>query len=193
MKKRVLALIALVAATTAASVAAFALEINPPMTNVIGAYGSILAALIAAKLFRVSDGLYYAGLAFVFFASPMGSVLDLYRSFGPYDKIVHFFSGILLATLGMMIITYLLKKFGHVEEEQMVIMLVPAVIFAFFFSSAGAGIWEIFEFTADRLAGGGMQRGMVDTVTDIIAGNIGALVYAVIILLNHLHNMKKTA
>ena len=108
MKKRVLALIALVAATTGAAITAFALEINPPMTNVIGSYGSILAALIAAKIFKVSDGLYYAGLAFVFFASPMGSVMDLYRSFGPYDKIVHFFSGILLATLGMMIITYLL-------------------------------------------------------------------------------------
>lgn len=190
MKKRILALIALVAATTAAAAAAFALEINPPMTNVIGAYGSILAALIAAKLFRVSDGLYYAGLLFVFFASPMGSVLDLYRSFGPYDKIVHFFSGILLATLGMMIITYLLKRFGQVEEGQMVKMIVPAVIFAFFFSSAGAGIWEIFEFTADKLAGGGMQRGMVDTVTDMIAGNIGALGYAAVTLGN-LRNHRK--
>ena len=57
MKKRVLALIALVAATTGAAITAFALEINPPMTNVIGSYGSILAALIAAKIFKVSDGL----------------------------------------------------------------------------------------------------------------------------------------
>ena len=56
--------------------------------------------------------------------------------------------------------------------------MIPAVCFAFFFSSAGAGIWEIFEFTADKLAGGGMQRGMVDTVTDMIAGNVGALAYA---------------
>lgn len=178
MKKRVLALIALVAATTGVAITAFALEINPPMTNVIGSYGSILAALIAAKIFKVSDGLYYAGLAFVFFASPMGSVMDLYRSFGPYDKIVHFFSGILLATLGMMIITYLLKRFGLTDEKQLEKLMIPAVCFAFFFSSAGAGIWEIFEFTADKLAGGGMQRGMVDTVTDMIAGNVGALAYA---------------
>lgn len=179
MKKRMLALIILVVATTGAAVAAFALGINPPMANVIGAYGSILAALIAAKVFKVSDGLYYAGLLFVFAASPMGSVLDLYRSFGPYDKIVHFFSGILLATLGMMIIMYLFKRFGHADEELLAKLFVPAVCFAFFFSSAGAGIWEIFEFTADRLAGGGMQRGMVDTVTDIIAGNVGALAYVV--------------
>ncbi len=40
------------------------------------------------------------------------------------------------------------------------------MIFAFFFSSACAGIWEIFEFTSDKLLGGGMQRGMEDTVTD---------------------------
>lgn len=191
MKKRVLAFIALVAATTAAAVAAYALEINPPMTNVIGAYGSILAALIAAKIFRVSDGLYYAGLAFVFFASPMGSVLDLYRSFGPYDKIVHFFSGILLATLGMMMIRYLIKKFGNLDEGQLAKLIVPAIAFAFFFSSAGAGIWEIFEFTADKVAGGGMQRGMVDTVTDIIAGNIGALTYSAVTLLTGYNKLKK--
>lgn len=190
MKKRVLALIALVAATTASAVAAFALEINPPMTNVIGAYGSILAALIAAKIFKVTDGLYYAGLTFVFFASPMGSVMDLYRSFGPYDKIVHFFSGILLATLGMMIITYLFRHFGRTDENQLKKLLIPAVCFAFFFSSAGAGIWEIFEFTADKLAGGGMQRGMVDTVTDMIAGNIGALAYAAFSMIKY-HGRKE--
>lgn len=190
MKKRVLALIALVVATTGAAVAAFVLEINPPMTNVIGSYGSILAALIAAKIFKVTDGLYYAGLAFVFFASPMGSVMDLYRSFGPYDKIVHFFSGILLATLGMMIIMYLFKHFAEANEKQLAKLFVPAVCFAFFFSSAGAGIWEIFEFTADRLAGGGMQRGMVDTVTDIIAGNVGALAYATFSMIKY-HSKKE--
>ena len=179
MKKRILTAIILVIATTGAVIAAFAMELNPPLTNVIGAYGSVLAALIAAKVFKVSDGLYYAGLLFVFAASPMGSVLNLYRSFGPYDKIVHFGSGMLLATLGMMIILYLFKRFGHAEEALLAKLFVPAVCFAFFFSSAGAGIWEIFEFTADRLAGGEMQRGMVDTVTDIIAGNLGALVYAV--------------
>ena len=37
------------------------------------------------------------------------------------------------------------------------------VLITFLASSAGAGIWEIFEFTADKIAGGGMQRGMVDT------------------------------
>lgn len=132
MKKRVLALIALVAATTGAAITAFALEINPPMTNVIGSYGSILAALIAAKIFKVSDGLYYAGLAFVFFASPMGSVMDLYRSFGPYDKIVHFFSGILLATLGMMIITYLLKRFGLTDEKQLEKLMIPSCLLRVF-------------------------------------------------------------
>lgn len=183
MKKRVVAFTALVIAATGAAAAAFALGIDPPVANVAGAYGAILAAMIAAKIFNVSDGLYYTGLIFVFFASPMGSVLNLYRSFGPYDKIVHFFSGILLAALGMMIILYLFRIFGGTDEKLPGKLFVPAVCFAFFFSSAGAGIWEIFEFTADRLAGGGMQRGMVDTVTDIIAGNVGALAYGAVCLI----------
>ena len=73
----------------------------------------------------------------------------------------------------------LLKHAVQTIKKTKVYLLAEAT-FAFFFSSAFAGIWEIFEFTADRLAGGDMQRGMVDTVTDIIAGNLGALTYFLI-------------
>ena len=121
----------------------------------------------------------FCGLLFVYFASPVGSVLNLYRSVDLYDKVVHFFSGLLLASLGAMIMSVLLKHAVQTIKKTKVYLFAEAT-FAFFFSSAFAGIWEIFEFTADRLAGGDMQRGMVDTVTDIIAGNLGALTYFLI-------------
>ena len=75
----------------------------------------------------------------------------------------------------MLIVEKLLKK--SLKTDDLAALTVPMVFAACMFSSGGAGIWEIFEFLADRIAGGEMQRGMVDTVTDMIAGNIGALAY----------------
>ena len=139
-----------------------------------------ITAVIAVKSGIVKDNLFYCGLIFVYCASPVGSVLNLYRSVGPYDKIVHCFSGILLAWLATVLLSRLFDRAVSEVRNTKLYMLLQCG-FAFFFSSAGAGIWEIFEFTTDRLTGGEMQRGMVDTVTDIIAGNTGALTYCIIL------------
>ncbi len=144
-----------------------------------GHFGSIVVLLIIiARILKVRDDLFSA----VCCSSTLHRLWDLFstctRSIGPYDKIVHFFSGILLASLDAMIMSMLLKRAVHTIKTKAYLFTQAA--FAFFFSSAFAGIWEIFEFTADRLSGGDMQRGMVDTVTDIIAGNTGALTYFLI-------------
>lgn len=180
--KRWAGLIILIIATALTAVYACRTGVDPALTTIAGSFGSIAALLIIAYALKVRDDLFFCGMIFVYFASPVGSVLDMYRSFGPYDKIVHFFSGILLASLGSMIMSALLKKAVHTVKSTKGYLFAQAV-FAFFFSSAFAGIWEIFEFTADRLAGGEMQRGMVDTVTDIIAGNTGAFVYFIIFMI----------
>lgn len=178
-RKRWIGLIILVLATAFTAVYACKTGIDPGLTTIVGSFGSIAALLLIAYILKVRDDLFFCGLLFVYFASPVGSVLDLYRSVGPYDKIVHFFSGILLASLGAMVMSILLKRTVKTVKKSKAYLFAQAV-FAFFFSSAFAGIWEIFEFTADRLSGGDMQRGMVDTVTDIIAGNTGALTYFLI-------------
>ena len=112
--------------------------------------------LIIARILKVRDDLFFCGLLFVYFASPVGSVLDLYRSVGPYDKIVHFFSGILLASLGAMIMSMLLKRAVHTIKNRRNICLQAAFAFFLFFYQ----FWhlEIFEFTADRLSGGDIVR-----------------------------------
>lgn len=179
MKGRTTGIIILTAATAAAVVIAYAIGINPPAANVAGAFVSIVIMVIVTKIIKVDDTLFYSGLVFIFMASPLGSIIDLYRFVGPYDKIVHFISGFLLAAFGMFIIEKLLKRTSKVEDSKP--FVIPMIFAACMFSSGGAGLWEIFEFLADKIAGGGMQRGMVDTVTDMIAGNIGALVYGVVI------------
>jgi hypothetical protein len=179
MKGRTTGIIILTAATAAAVVIAYAIGINPPAANVAGAFVSIVIMVIVTKIIKVDDTLFYSGLVFIFMASPLGSIIDLYRFVDPYDKIVHFISGFLLAAFGMFIIEKLLKRTSKVEDLKP--FVIPMIFAACMFSSGGAGLWEIFEFLADKIAGGGMQRGMVDTVTDMIAGNIGALVYGVVI------------
>ena len=176
MKGRTTGIIILTAATAAAVVIAYAIGINPPAANVAGAFVSIVILVIVTKIIKVDDTLFYSGLVFIFMASPLGSIIDLYRFVGPYDKIVHFISGFLLAAFGMFIIEKLLKRTSKVEDLKP--FVIPMIFTACMFSSGGAGLWE---FLADKIAGGGMQRGMVDTVTDMIAGNIGALVYGVVI------------
>lgn len=190
-RKRIAGIIFLVALTLGAAVLAYMLNIDPPVGNVFGAFGAIAAVVVASKITRVSDGLFFSALIFVFMASPMGSILDIYRSFGPYDKIVHFISGFLLAAFGMLIIENLVKKslikaelFYSGNEDSVKVFIIPMIFAACMFSSGGAGIWEIFEFIADKIAGGTMQRGMVDTVTDMIAGNTGALVYGTGVFIN---------
>lgn len=178
-KRRITAVMMLAVATGITAAAAVKLGINPPAGNIVGSFCAIAALVVFSILIKVKDNLFYCGAVFVYCASPAGSVLNLYRSVGPYDKIVHFFSGILLAWLAAVILSGLFDRAVSEVKNTKLYMLLQCG-FAFFFSSAGAGIWEIFEFTADRLTGGEMQRGMVDTVTDIIAGNIGALTYCII-------------
>ncbi len=184
MKKRIGALIAVLVVTTITCVLAYRAGINPPIGNVAGAYVSILAGVLIATLFKVSDRMYYFILVFVYFAEPVGSVLNLYRTFGPYDKIVHFFSGVLIAAFGMMLIWKLFER-NRVDSHQKGKLIVPSILFAMTAAGAGAGIWEIIEFTIDIVVSGGMQRGMVDTITDMIAGNLGGLLYGLLVFLKY--------
>lgn len=179
--RRASGVIAAAAATAIVTIYAFKSGIDVPAGNIAGAYCSLAALVAACMIIKAGDVLFYSGLVFVFMASPMGSILNLYRTFDPYDKIVHLLSGFLLSAFGMVIMQKLMKKFSGIDTAQrgeLTRFAVPVVFAAFMFGSGCAGLWEIFEFAGDKLMGGQMQRGMVDTVTDMIAGNLGALTYS---------------
>lgn len=178
-KKRIsiLALVVLLAA--GAAWLSFSIGINPPMANVAGSIASILLAVIVAQVLGVSDNMFAMFLGFVFLASPVGSVLNVYRLWGPYDKIVHFLSGVLIAAAGM-VIFWKIVEHQRMDKHQKKKLTGVSSLFAFLAAGAGAGIWEITEFTIDIIVSGGMQRGMVDTITDMIAGTLGGLLFALV-------------
>lgn len=172
--KNLIYLIVALAVSALTTVYSFKSGLNPPMGFLVGCLGAYAAATLICFLLKVPRHMYVLTLIFVYMASPLGSIMNFYRSIGSYDKIVHFLSGLLIAAFGYVIITKLLPV---IDRKTKIIVC----LFAFLFASAGAGMWEIFEFLTDKMAGGEMQRGMVDTVTDMIAGNIGGFLYSIIL------------
>ena len=139
-------------------------------------------ALIAAGLFlsRFPIGIFLSANLFILSAAA-GSVLRFYDQFPGYDRVVHFMSGIILGYVGFYLGKWLFDK-CHTPGNP-----VPLLAFSFLFSCAGAGFWEIIEFTTDCITHMGVQHGNTDTMGDIVAGFAGALCFAAVTLYQHRH------
>lgn len=113
--------------------------------------------------------------AFIFFAYFLGSVVNLYNTTNWYDVLMHFISGFVVVYFGLII----LKKLNIYSKKNRLFN------FIFFVALAGyvAGMWEIVEFSFDKLFGMNLQHtiesGIFDTMEDIICANIGALIYSI--------------
>lgn len=127
---------------------------------------------------------------FVFATLFLGEVRQFYVRFWWWDNLLHLSSGLLLGVLGFMLI-YLLN-----EDERIHLSMRAGfmALFAFCFALALGALWEVFEFSMDRLFGSSMQKptaadpsGLTDTMSDLIVDAVGALV----ISLYGLHYMKR--
>lgn len=94
---------------------------------------------------------------FVAFAASVGNCMNMYTHLLYYDLLIHYLSGVVLAAGGW-----------EIFRNRW---------FALLFSWAGAGLWEIFEFSCDVLLHAGMQGLATDTMTDMIAGFLGGLTW----------------
>ena len=141
----------------------------PPQTELFDKVGMELAVLaIAVLLCRFPIGTYLMINLFLIFPAA-GSILKLYDRFPGYDRVVHYISGLLLGAIGVYLIEWLFKRLSLPHEPLVVIL------FAGFFSYAGAGFWEIIEFTTDCILHMGVQHGNTDTMGDIVAGYLGSV------------------
>lgn len=143
--------------------------IETTAVKIAGSFASVVIVSAAAWFFPLR--FYVFALIFHFFAAPLGSVINLYKYLGCYDRIVHFLSGIVLAEAGFILISRIFKKRGMKNDITVMLM------FAFFFSAACAGFWEIYEFTADNLLHIDMQGSNTNTMGDIVSGVLGAATY----------------
>ena len=162
------------AAMTICVIISIAGEINTPWISILGGYLSIPAICILT--YKLPFSFFAWVMCFDIFAPGLGTIVNLYRTIDPYDLIIHFLSGILLAEAGRIIIEHLLK------EDTVRLRKTVVISYAVLFSCMGAGLWEIYEFTGDQLLSTKMQGGNLNTMGDVVSGFLGAVVYAVFFL-----------
>ena len=117
-------------------------------------------------------------LVFVFAALFLGEIRNYYDRFWWWDIALHTASGFLLGIFGFLLV-YLLN-----ESKTVALQMLPrfVALFAFLFAVAVGAVWEIFEYSMDRLFGMQMQKpmlgddsGLTDTMWDLIVDTFGAL------------------
>jgi len=144
-----------------------------------------LVPFFLKKFFRVfiPPEFVLLAIAFVFASLFLGEIRGYYTRYWWWDILLHSSSGFLLGIVGFLLV--------HVlnETEDIDINMKPGFVafFAFMFSLGMGVIWEIFEFSMDRLFGMNMQKemlgdpsGLTDTMWDLIVDAMGALVIAVL-------------
>lgn len=122
-------------------------------------------------------------LLFVYASLILGEFGEFYVKFPWWDNMLHSFSGFALAMSVFLTMLWLYQdpnQLGHISPGLLILL-------SFCFAVACGAIWEILEFTSDRLFDTDMQRwkigemaGLMDTMTDIIMDTIGALISSII-------------
>ncbi|MEU1973135.1 hypothetical protein ABZ477_15880 [Microbacterium sp. NPDC019599] len=152
-------------------------EVELPLTLLlVFAYA---APLLVELVFRTTLPwtLQLSYLVFIAAGSFAGSALHVYWYFPLWDVIVHFYSGIMLAWLGMLLVRRAEERTGvglPMWFSLTVILLTPM---------AFAAAWELCEFASDILIGTASQHGNTDSMTDLLAGTAGGVAAIVLLLL----------
>ncbi len=129
---------------------------------------------------KLSESIKAVAFTFYFFSAVLGTIGDYYAKVLFYDKFTHFTSGILISWLFIRVYQSLFK----VRDNRLSIRL----LFMNSFNISIAALWEVFEFTSDFIIGREFQKGLVDTMTDMIAAILGGLIMTVI----YIYKSKRT-
>lgn len=145
----------------------------------------IIATLLSPVIFRKKMGVeipaefHMTAVVFIFASLYLGEIQDFYYRFWWWDIALHSSAGLLIGIVGFLLV-YLLNESKRVELYMTPVFL---SLFAFSFAVTIGTIWEIFEFTMDRLFGLNMQKpmmgdssGLTDTMWDMIVNATGAFI-----------------
>ena len=107
----------------------------------------------------------------------LGTHLDLYSVWAPWDTAVHFYSGFVVGLGAVFVLGVTALRYG---------LDLPPWFEAVFVLAAGttvAVLWEVAEFAADALIGTEAQQDNLDTMQDLVAGGTSAALVAAALLL----------
>ena len=122
-------------------------------------------------------------LSYIICGVLLGNVYDLYYRFPLWDKLLHFFSGILFMISGVILIGVFTEQ-GHIRLNKAF-----TIIVALLFTVTMGAIWEFVEYGIDSLLNVNMQRYMLpdgtlcagrraldDSMLDMLAAMLGAII-----------------
>jgi uncharacterized membrane protein YjdF len=120
---------------------------------------------------------------FIFAAQYLGEIKNFYERFWWWDILLHTTSGFVLGIIGFMFVYLLNKNY----TKNVILSPIFIALFAFCFAVMIGVIWEVYEFSMDRLVGLNMQKfrypgqdGLTDTMIDLIVDSLGALVVSIL-------------
>jgi hypothetical protein len=102
-----------------------------------------------------------------------GDALGLYDRFGFYDNIVHFLVPMFFAPV-LYIVLVRLDVLPELRERHERHHRIGIFVVTFALGLAVGAVWEIFEWTSDRLFGSHLVHGAGDTASDLISDAGGA-------------------
>ncbi len=120
-------------------------------------------------------------IAFVYFASLIGSVFHGYSVFG-FDKVVHFCSGLLLTTCSILLFM-IIKKTAHIQNKEDYHLF---LIFINAMNLAIAVCWEFYEyamlifFNNDCI--NHYTQGVHDSITDMLCAFVGGILITQLVM-----------
>lgn len=118
--------------------------------------------------------LYYI---FTFNTIVVGSAMYGYSRIPYWDKLFHFFSGILISAVGLIICHLLFHTLAGAKNAQCILY----TVFPFLFNLSAAVLWEVYEYLLYILfnidAVNNITSGVNDTMQDIIVCILGGIVF----------------
>lgn len=115
-------------------------------------------------------------LIFIFAAQFLGEIFNYYERFWWWDLLLHGWSGVLLGTIGFLLV-YILNTASGVD-----IVMSPFFVafFALCFAVTCGVVWEVFEYLMDVIFDTNMQKsGLHDTMGDLVIDTAGALIVSI--------------
>lgn len=133
-----------------------------------GNFSNVFLCILAELSFLIVDKiLFYLNASFllqlIIYVFIIGSVVlgsgfNFYVKFENFDNVMHYLSGIISGG----ILYYFIAKIGKIDKNLLIIFIIS-------FSLAVATVWEIFEYTSDKLFKTDMQK---DTIVTKITSSL---------------------
>ena len=156
------------------ALAGYQLAVNHNPSGALVAVQGFVIALIPVAVGRLSkthvpralDAAFTAAIALQY-ASESTKLFEIYTY---WDKIVHPTEVALTALMA----GWLMLGYAHAFQKR--IPLHFAAAFGLLVGTSVGALWEFVEFASDWFGGAGLQKSNADTMTDILANDIGAFV-----------------